>query len=955
MNHLENFRQHLLTNNYEPINNLQVNSSDWQRLMYDGEKPTATSGGCKITENPDGSLFASFGSSKDSAGFRSWRSNSNKEKTQEEIAEERTARASHRKFVEQEEQKKHVRIGARLERVIANLPVATSHPYLTDKKIEPHGIKIRAKTGELIIPRYGADNRIYSLQRIQQKKSGVKSWKGYFKGALGKDLNYLLTDGWEDFSIIALAEGFATGASIHEATGYPVYVCFDAGGLEGVAVYVRKKYPNARIFICADSDQWSFAATKKPKDLDCSKIAGNDPRWAEWRDSGKLHNTGLFKAGQAAAKVKAHVITPDFPRDHPQKFTDFNDAAVAFGKEYIKMIFEKILEIPQVKTVEETSGDRFNDSLDSFDVQTVTADDIMRDHAPDDAETAGMEDLQDIPPDDEEYYVIPDDGAPAVKKKVGKEFVSEIDRMPFRILGYNDGLYHYYPLSQKQIISLPASGHSIHNLLQLANLDDWERPYKDGGKLSKTHQAIALVAANKMIQKAKAKGVFTVEDTVRGGGAWIDKGRAVLHCGAELYVDGVKTRFEDMETDFTYVAASRLMKPSIEQLSNKDARNLRTICESVTWENKLSGTLLAGWIVVAPVCAALSYRPHVFITGEAESGKSTVMDKIIKPALGKMALCVDGGTTEPAIRETMGYDARPLVYDEAEPCLVMDGVIALTRKASTGSVVKKFNQRAFKANFCACFSAINPPVNKTADESRISFMHIKKNRKSTAIDDYDNLLTLIDETLTPTFPERMIARTISNMPALLANIITFERAMRRTIGGARASQQIGAMMAGVYSLGRTDVISLEEATRIVKQYRWTDHTIVDQEGDPIRLVQHIVSSLIKTRAGGEASIGELIAQARKIGDINTDSADKLLRYYGIAVKNDRVLIANTSQNLAKILNGTDWHNKWSRTLSDVAGAEKMEVTHFATGVKSRAISLPIALFDDSEAEELYDF
>ena len=398
MNHLENFRQHLLTNNYEPINNLQVNSSDWQRLMYDGEKPTATSGGCKITENPDGSLFASFGSSKDSAGFRSWRSNSNKEKTQEEIAEERTARASHRKFVEQEEQKKHVRIGARLERVIANLPVATSHPYLTDKKIEPHGIKIRAKTGELIIPRYGADNRIYSLQRIQQKKSGVKSWKGYFKGALGKDLNYLLTDGWEDFSIIALAEGFATGASIHEATGYPVYVCFDAGGLEGVAVYVRKKYPNARIFICADSDQWSFAATKKPKDLDCSKIVGNDPRWTEWRDTGKLHNTGLFKAGQAAAKVKAHVITPDFPSDHPQRFTDFNDAAVACGKEYIKMIFEKILEIPQVKTVEETSGDRFNDSLDSFDVQTVTADDIMRDHAPEDAETAGMDWIDEAPP-----------------------------------------------------------------------------------------------------------------------------------------------------------------------------------------------------------------------------------------------------------------------------------------------------------------------------------------------------------------------------------------------------------------------------------------------------------------------------------------------------------------------------------------------------------------------------
>lgn len=908
MDYLNSFLLELNQNGYDPVRPLKVDGNEWGRLKYNDESASKASGGYKLIQNPDGSLFANYGSTKDRGGFRSWKSDRVRELSYEEMVSERTARNNHRKYVEDQQRLRHEKIGRRLAKAIAAYPVAVEHAYLADKGVDGHGIRIRPKTGELLIPRYGIDGRIYSIQHIIQKKPGQKSWKGYFKGALGKDLYYPLMAETDDKGVIVLCEGFATGASIRDATGLPVVVCFDAGALAGVTRGMRGRYANARIVIAADNDQWVFAPGKKARDLDTAEIAGDDPRWSAWRDEGVLFNPGIEKARAAAAGAGgAHVLIPDFEATHPKKMTDFNDLAREKGADHVKMMFDKILEIPSLKPTEEAGGGGFgNPVLRVSDVQ---------------------------PP-------------PAGDNSKNAECLNELG-FAFKILGYNNGVYYYYPHAMRQIVAFTASSHSMQNLIQLDSLERWETPWRDNqGKLSAKHQQIALCAADNLMRICQKRGVFTEESRVRGAGAWIDEGRVILHCGDSLYVDGNYERFERLESAFTYVASIRLMRPASAPLGNTEARQLRTICESVTWENRLSGTLLAGWLVIAPVCAALQYRPHIYITGEAESGKSTVMDKIVKPVLGKMGLFVDGGTTEPAIRDLMGYDARPLIYDEAEPSPSMSDVILLARKASTGAVVKKHGQKPFKARFCACFSAINPPVNKTADESRISFMHLKKNRRPTAMQEYDDLLEKIDEVISDDFSERLIARTLQNMNSLIANIRIFQRAVRKSTGAARASQQIGAMLAGVYMLGRTDIISEESAADIVSRFNYTDHTIIEEAGDPARLLQWVAASTVRMRSGSEMSIGELINTARIERDV---LADKLLRSYGIIAENDRVIIASTGQNLAKLLKDTDWHAKWSRTLSDIIGAEKLKSVYFSPGFKTSAVAVPMSYFSDPDA------
>ncbi|MGI4886117.1 MAG: toprim domain-containing protein [Janthinobacterium lividum] len=713
--------------------------------------------------------------------------------------------------------------------------------------------------------------------------------KLFIAGGRKKGCYYPLATKDEPKDVMVICEGLATGDAVRQATALPVIVAFDAGNLKPVAQALRAKYPETKFIFAADNDQF----TRKP--------------------DGSPWNPGIEKAREAAASIDGGaVVWPEFPEDDAARRTDFNDL---FATEGISVVRDRIAAISFAEP------------------------------------PAAMADPDPISVSDD-GYVQEDRGASYQVDEAPVESKGDMG-MRFRILGYNNGHYYYFPFKARQIVSLTASGHTIQNLLQLDTLDAWERKFSGADKISTTK--MVLYSMNEMIAIAQERGVFQEEDRVRGGGAWIDEGRVVLHCGDAVYVDGQRIGFNTFRSYYSYVAAAKLIEPSAHPLGNFDAHKLRRICELVTWENKLSGSLLAGWLVIAPLCSALMYRPHIYITGEAESGKSTVMDRIIKPVLGRFSLNVDGGTTEPAIREMMAYDGRPLIFDEAEPSLTMNNVIELARKASTGSTVKKFGQRPFKARFCACFSAINPPINKTADESRISFMVIKKNRKPTAAQEYEDLLAMIEETITDDYPARLLARTLANFNNLVHNIRVFQKAARVVLGSPRASQQIGTMLAGLYLLGRTDRIEPETAEKWIREYDWTDHTIIDQEGDPARLAQHLASSLVRYGTGGghrEASVGDLIEMVHR--GMDDHDADKTLRYHGIAVKSGFVDIANRSQNLGKLLKDTEWSVKWSRTLLDVAGAEKRKSVYFASGVKGDAVRLPISVFCNDEKPPIFD-
>ena len=123
---------------------------------------------------------------------------------------------------------------------------------------------------------------------------------------------------------ILLAEGYATGATLHMATDKPVAVAFDAGNLESVAKKLRDQYPNAAITICADND---YQHTRKT------------PEGTEF------WNKGVALAQAAARGVGGNVVAPIFNEEERARgLTDFNDLHQSRGLKEVKQQVELALQ-----------------------------------------------------------------------------------------------------------------------------------------------------------------------------------------------------------------------------------------------------------------------------------------------------------------------------------------------------------------------------------------------------------------------------------------------------------------------------------------------------------------------------------------------------------------------------------------------------------------------------------
>ncbi len=139
-------------------------------------------------------------------------------------------------------------------------PADPRHPYLLKKRIQPHGVW--QVDDRLVLP-IMQPGLLVGLQFISP--DGAKK---FLTGARIKNSYWFIGDpvmaapGGE----IVIAEGFATGASIHEATGVPVLIAFTASNMKNVATDWRKSLPDAQFILAADDDPaGQMAATEAAK------------------------------------------------------------------------------------------------------------------------------------------------------------------------------------------------------------------------------------------------------------------------------------------------------------------------------------------------------------------------------------------------------------------------------------------------------------------------------------------------------------------------------------------------------------------------------------------------------------------------------------------------------------------------------------------------------------------
>ncbi|WP_282822548.1 LPD7 domain-containing protein [Neisseria subflava] len=244
----------------------------------------------------------------------------------EEQARRKAESEARRQAAEQERQQTQQRVKGTAQKIWnSSRPASLSHPYLAAKGItHPDAIaglrQNKYKDNDNLIIPVLYENEIVNLQSINQDGGKRFLAGGQVQGAyafIGK------ADDVEKVGVV-MAEGYATAASIYEATGKPVIIAFDAGNMVAVAERLAQKLPqNVSVVIAVDND---------------------------------ASQTGIKKARQAAALLgdRATAIQPEFSMTLIQQYqkgkgvdekgrpplpSDFNDLHKLAGLEAVRQSF----------------------------------------------------------------------------------------------------------------------------------------------------------------------------------------------------------------------------------------------------------------------------------------------------------------------------------------------------------------------------------------------------------------------------------------------------------------------------------------------------------------------------------------------------------------------------------------------------------------------------------------
>jgi len=238
-----------------------------------------------------------------------------------------------------EERKREAKIAAGWAATVwSKCPPCEQHEYLTRKQIQPNGARLMVGTdgmkftglddsnfyrlsqaeGALVVPMHDESGNVCGIQFIYPKGHArakkIERDKEFWPSGMAMGGTFGLIGPIRRNGVLLIAEGFATAASLFEATGQSVAYAFSANNLVKAGKLIRKKNPRLKLLFCADDDYLTKDA------------------------AGNLINPGVTAAANATAEIELSAwVKPDFTDADGndlrggKKLTDFNDLALLTG------------------------------------------------------------------------------------------------------------------------------------------------------------------------------------------------------------------------------------------------------------------------------------------------------------------------------------------------------------------------------------------------------------------------------------------------------------------------------------------------------------------------------------------------------------------------------------------------------------------------------------------------
>lgn len=284
----EDFKQAMRNAGIEPPAEI-IADGRLHRFNVTGDKPRTENGWYLL--HLDGLPAGRFGTWRDSGVSHKWSAKEYRSMT----ADEKSAYSAKMEVMKKQRDEETGKIHAECREASSKLwdgakNSTSENPYLKRKGVNAYGLKALKDT--LLVPVKDMDGILHSVQFIYPEKQDDGKDKKFKRGTNKRGHFHKI--GKSKDNTVIVCEGYATGASIHQATGHAVVIAFDSGNLLPVAQAIRGKYPDMKIIIAADNDK------------------------------AKPGNPGVTKATEAARAVGGYLTIPNI-KDATDDLTDFND------------------------------------------------------------------------------------------------------------------------------------------------------------------------------------------------------------------------------------------------------------------------------------------------------------------------------------------------------------------------------------------------------------------------------------------------------------------------------------------------------------------------------------------------------------------------------------------------------------------------------------------------------
>jgi putative DNA primase/helicase len=528
----------------------------------------------------------------------------------------------------------------------------------------------------------------------------------------------------------------------------------------------------------------------------------------------------------------------------------------------------------------------------------------------------------------------------------------------FKILGYsvheNKQYFYFFHKPMAHVLKLKVSDFSLDRLQGLAPRLFWDAYFPEAdGKANRLKE----LATERLSLLAERQGYVSLGEMERGLGVWHEDGKIVVHCGNYLMIKGQKVALQDYQGKaiFTRATGEEYIP---DYASDSESFELWGLCNNLKWESPYMGTLLAGWLFLAPVCGAMEWRPHIWLSGQSGSGKTWVMNELIKRILGNYCRFYQGATTEAGIRQNLGQNALPVLFDEAE-CENqkarerMDDVMALMRQASrgNGAMIVKGTGTGQSQVFCIrsmfCFSSIMPAMSLSSDLTRIAQLNL--------IDPFSNmeekeahfneLKGFAKEVLNrPNMPQKMRNRAIRLLPKIETSTKTIREVMKNKLGSARLGDQYGTLLAGAWHLWSEESPTTEEILAFIEPLGFEECEEDRPESDAQQCFSFLMEQVLRVEMSDRItnmSIGEMLEKVCgfTLSNFTPAISTSLVQHGLFPEPHGRLFIPNRHSALKKLLESTSWGVNWNHVLKEIGGAEKKSKWIFGRTV--RGISIPV--------------